>query len=191
MQIDLANVSRTYLNTIVKDLLPDQVALLGRGHNIQESVGSRKHQRKLFFFFSFQLLNSKQRFGGKHTFGCRMIPVFCSRLQNVAAPWTSECLGWTSCRTKPAANICCLTSEAKSNFSDYACTVSPACEVHLITSQVNVAIGEHGADLREELSHEVVRGVQDGIHWPERARGFGPRVTGCEKIFLAWWEMIE
>ena len=28
----------SYLNTVVKDLLPDHVALLGSGHDIQESI---------------------------------------------------------------------------------------------------------------------------------------------------------
>ena len=64
------------------------------------------------------------------------------------------------------------------------CTVLPAAEVHLITSQVDVAVGEHGADLLEELAHEVVRGVQDGVHRAEGAGRFGARVTGCEQISL-------
>lgn len=65
---------------------------------------------------------------------------------------------------------------------------SPAGEVHLITSQVDVGIREHGADLPEEQLHEVVRGVQDGVHRSEGARGFGARVTGREQIRLAWEE---
>ena len=63
--------------------------------------------------------------------------------------------------------------------------VSPAGEVHLITSQVNVGVGEHGADLLKELAHEVVGGVQDGVHWSEGAGGFGARVTRREQIGLA------
>ena len=38
-----------YLNTIVKDFLPDYVALLGRGDNIQESVRSKMGGGPLLF----------------------------------------------------------------------------------------------------------------------------------------------
>lgn len=70
-------------------------------------------------------------------------------------------------------------------------TSSPAREVHLVASQVDIGVGEHGADILEELSHEVVRGVQDGVHRSEGAGGFGARVTRCEQIFLAWQEDVE
>lgn len=63
--------------------------------------------------------------------------------------------------------------------------VLPASEVHLVASQVNIRVREHAADLLEELAHEVVSGVQDGIDWPVRAGGSGPSVTGREQIFLA------
>lgn len=63
--------------------------------------------------------------------------------------------------------------------------VSPAGEVHLITSQMNVGIREHSADLLEELLHKVICGVQNGVDWSEGARGFGAGVTGCEQICLA------
>lgn len=62
--------------------------------------------------------------------------------------------------------------------------VLPAVEVHLVPPQVDVGVGEHGADLLEELAHEVIGGVQDGVHWAEGARGFGARVTRGEKVFL-------
>lgn len=64
-------------------------------------------------------------------------------------------------------------------------TGSPAGEVHLITPQVNVGVGEHGADLLKELGHELVRGVQDGVHRSKGAGGFGAGETGCEQIQLA------
>ena len=64
-------------------------------------------------------------------------------------------------------------------------TVSPAGEVHLVTSQMNVGIREHVADLLEELLHEVIRGVQNGVDGSEGARRRGARVTGCEQICLA------
>lgn len=65
------------------------------------------------------------------------------------------------------------------------CPVSPAGKVHLVTPKVNVAIGEHGADLFKELSHECVGGVQDGVHRSKGARGMRSRVTGREQIYLA------
>lgn len=80
---------------------------------------------------------------------------------------------------------CRLIFYAEERFPDTVFTVSPAAEVHLITPQVNVGIREHSADLLEEMAHEVIRGVQDGVHWSEGARGFGARVTGCEQIRLA------
>lgn len=49
---------------------------------------------------------------------------------------------------------------------------------------MNVGIREHGADLLEELRHEIIRGVQDGVDRSEGARGRGARVTGCEQIRL-------
>lgn len=50
------------------------------------------------------------------------------------------------------------------------CPASPAAEVHLITPQVDVAIGKHSADFFKELGHEGIGGVQDGVHRPKRAR---------------------
>lgn len=64
--------------------------------------------------------------------------------------------------------------------------VSPAGEVDLITPQVNVGVGEHDADLLEELLHEFICSVQNGIYWPEGARWFGAGVTRCEQIRLTW-----
>lgn len=61
----------------------------------------------------------------------------------------------------------------------------PAVEVDLVAPQVDVGVGEHAADLLEELAHEVVRGVQDGVHWAEGAGGFVSRVTRREQVFLA------
>lgn len=49
---------------------------------------------------------------------------------------------------------------------------------------MDVGVGEDGADLGEELLHEVVGGVQDGVDWAEGAGGFGAGVTGSEQIFL-------
>lgn len=63
--------------------------------------------------------------------------------------------------------------------------VSPAGEVHLIAPQVNIAIGEHGADLFKELGHEGIGSVQDGVHWAKGSRRLRSRVTGREQIFLA------
>lgn len=62
--------------------------------------------------------------------------------------------------------------------------VLPAGEVHLITPQMNISIREDGADLLEELPHEIISGVQDGVHWSEGARGLGAGITGCEQICL-------
>lgn len=62
---------------------------------------------------------------------------------------------------------------------------SPAGEVHLVSTQVDVGVGEHDADLLEELGHELVGAVQDGVDWSEGAGGFGARVAGCEKVRLA------
>lgn len=70
----------------------------------------------------------------------------------------------------------------KKGFSD---SVLPAGEVHLIAPQVNIGIREHSADLLEEQSHEVIRGVQNGVHRSEGAREAGARVTRCEQIHLA------
>lgn len=43
----------SYLNTIVKDLLPDHVALFGSGDDVQKSVRS-KTGRKHYFAFIFR-----------------------------------------------------------------------------------------------------------------------------------------
>lgn len=81
--------------------------------------------------------------------------------------------------------ICCLIFNADDRFLDIVFKVSPAGKVHLITPQMNVGIREHSADLLEELVHEVICCVQDGVHWSKGARGFGARVTGCKQILLA------
>lgn len=87
---------------------------------------------------------------------------------------------------KTAADInYCLVFDAEEKFFNIVSTVSPAAEVHLIASQMNISIGKHCADLLKELAHEVIRGIQDGVHWSKGARGFGARVTGCEQICLA------
>lgn len=49
--------------------------------------------------------------------------------------------------------------------------VLPAGEVHLIATQVDVGVGEHGADLLEERFHEVICGVHNGVHGSKAARG--------------------
>lgn len=49
--------------------------------------------------------------------------------------------------------------------------VLPAGEVHLVATQVDVGVWKHGADFLEEQAHEVVRGVQNGVHGSEAARG--------------------
>lgn len=49
--------------------------------------------------------------------------------------------------------------------------VLPAGEVHLIATQVDVGVGEHGADLLEERFHEVICGVQNGVHGSKAAGG--------------------
>lgn len=49
--------------------------------------------------------------------------------------------------------------------------VLPAGEVHLVATQVDVGVREHGADLLEERAHEVVRGVDNGVHGSEAAGG--------------------
>lgn len=64
--------------------------------------------------------------------------------------------------------------------------VLPAGEVHLVATQVDVGVWEHRADLLEERAHEVVCGVQNGVHGSEAAGGGWPRVTRCEQIRLAW-----
>ena len=91
-------------------------------------------------------------------------------------------------RAKTAANIKRRLVFDAEKFSHvvYTHTVSPAREVHLIAPQVNVGVGEHGADLAEEPAHEVIRAVQDGVYRSEGAGGLGARETGCEQILLAW-----
>lgn len=63
---------------------------------------------------------------------------------------------------------------------------SPAGEVHLVTTKVNVTIGEHGADLFEELGHKGVGSVEDGVHWAKGAGRLGSGVAGCQQVCLAW-----
>lgn len=50
-------------------------------------------------------------------------------------------------------------------------SILPAGEVHLVATQVDVGVWEHGADLLEERAHEVVGGVQNGVHGSEAAGG--------------------
>lgn len=63
--------------------------------------------------------------------------------------------------------------------------VLPAGEVHLIATQVDVGVGEHGADLLEERFHEVICGVQNGVDGSKAPGGGWPRVARCEQVLLA------
>lgn len=69
--------------------------------------------------------------------------------------------------------------------------VSPAAEVHLVAPQVNVGVREHCADLLEQLAHEHIGGVEDGVDRSEGSGGAGPGVARSEQVPLTWGERRE
>lgn len=64
--------------------------------------------------------------------------------------------------------------------------VSPAAEVDLVSSQMDVGIREHCADFLEEHAHKVIGCVEHGVDRSERTRGAGSRVTGGQQVLLPW-----
>lgn len=63
----------------------------------------------------------------------------------------------------------------------------PACEVNLISSQVNVEVWEYRTNFCKKLGHELVRAVEDGI---DGSIGSGGRCT-CVARSQQVWDTLE
>lgn len=63
---------------------------------------------------------------------------------------------------------------------------SPACEIHLITTEVKKEVREHSADLFKQTGHKLVGAVKDGVDGPIGPRRILAQIAGSQETRSTW-----